>query len=177
MQLSEGHRRGQKRRQRAKVVKAAKAFKAKRDAEKRLKAFGERKSKEVYDPCGCGCDPYAGADLPDIQSALWHFCWSEALDPDLAIVGAGAAMYLHGLRGEVNDIDFFHPDLVGTPHRKVQFRGWELDFGGFALPPECLDFVVIGGVRVQSHSGLLAFYRRLNREKDQASIALLEQLV
>ena len=55
MKLSEGHRRGQKRRQRSKAVKAAKAAKAKKEAEKRLRAFvgfveGKRRVRVEYDP-------------------------------------------------------------------------------------------------------------------------------
>jgi len=114
----------------------------------------------------------------ELPKALAAFCRQEGLNPSEAIVGAGAAMYLHGLREEVNDIDFFHPRLVGTPHRKVFAFGWEFDFGGFNLPEECTEFVVLDdGLRVQSHAALLAFYRRLGREKDQASIAMLERLI
>ena len=112
-----------------------------------------------------------------LHDAVKTFCEGEGLDPSEAIVGAGAAMHLHGLREEVNDIDLFHPALVGTPHRKVWCEGFEFDFGGFALPPEMLEFVEIGGLRVSSLKALLAFYRRLNRKKDQTSIALLERLV
>ena len=112
-----------------------------------------------------------------LRDAVISFCVGEGIDPSEAIVGAGAAMHLHGLREEVNDIDLFHPALVGTPHRKVWCGGYEFDFGGFALPPKMLGYVEIGGLRVSSLSSLLAFYRYLNREKDQASIALLEQLV
>ena len=109
--------------------------------------------------------------------SLDDLCRSLGVDPSKAVVGAGAAMYLHGLREEINDIDFFHPDLVGTPHRKVLLNGWEFDFGGFALPSDCTEFVVLGGRRVQSKAALLAFYKRLNRAKDQGPIALLKKEV
>jgi len=106
--------------------------------------------------------------------ALDILCETLGVDPGKAVIGAGAAMYLHGLRKEVNDIDFYHEDLVGTPHRKAHVNGWEFDFGGKAWPPEMKEFVVIGGRRVQSKKALLSFYRVLNREKDQNSIKLLE---
>jgi hypothetical protein len=112
-----------------------------------------------------------------LHAAVKAFCEGEGLDPSKAIVGAGAAMFLHGLREEINDVDLFHPDLVGTPHRKVWYEGFEFDFGGFALPPEMTEYVEIEGLRVSSLEALLAFYRHLNREKDQTSIALLERLV
>ena len=116
-------------------------------------------------------------DKMSMGDAIRVFCAMEGIDPELAVVAAGGAMWKHGLRKEVNDIDLLHPQMAGRPNRHVWIGGWEVDSGGFPLPGECLDSVVIDGIRVQSPAALLAFYRRLNREKDQTSIALLERLV
>lgn len=116
-------------------------------------------------------------DKMSMGDAVRAFCAAEGIDPAAAVVAAGGAMWKHGLREEVNDIDLLHPQMAGRPNRHVWVGGWEVDSGGFALPSECMDSVVIDGVRVQSPKALLAFYRRLDREKDQRWIRILSSIV
>jgi superfamily II DNA or RNA helicase len=107
-----------------------------------------------------------------MKRALNRFAREQGVDPKKAMLVAGGAAYLHGFRDDVNDIDFFHPDLTGFV-KKQQGR-FEMD-GGPArdLPEEAKQWQRIGGMRVQTPEAMLAFYKRLNRPKDQEKIKSL----
>lgn len=108
-----------------------------------------------------------------IARAVEAFCKAHKLDPSKAIIVAGAAMHLHGLRPEVNDIDLLHPDLPAFI--KEHHGGFEIDAGpGGDLPASARQSEIIGGLRVQTLPAILAFYQRLNRPKDQQRIAFLK---
>ena len=119
----------------------------------------------------------AGSRVPKtkVARAVMNYLQRQNLDPDKAVVGAGAAMRMQGLRPDVNDIDLFHPDLPGMV--KDEQDGFEIDAGPAKdLPPETLRTVRSHGVNVQSPEALLSFYRHLNRPKDQPRIQMLSQM-
>ena len=112
--------------------------------------------------------------LKEIKTALWNFCKKRKLDPKKAILIAGGALYLHGLKDSMNDIDAVIPEI---PKIYEGYEGiFEMDIGsGENLSPEMLDYVTKNGLRVQSKKGALAFYKFMNRPKDQRWIKLLEK--
>lgn len=98
----------------------------------------------------------------------------------IPIVGAGSAMWLHGLRSDTRDIDLYLPTMgefhVESIHGGIEVDAhntWELS-EGLSERVE-LGATTIAGLRVMSLAELLETYRVLNRPKDQASIALLEK--
>ena len=108
----------------------------------------------------------------EMKKALRQFSRAQGINPNKAMLVAGGAAYLHGFRDDINDIDFFHPDLKGFVNE--QQGSFEMD-GGPArdLPPETKEWQRIGGMKVQTPKAMLAFYRRLNRPKDQEKIKFL----
>lgn len=96
------------------------------------------------------------------------------------IVGAGSAMWLHGLRSDTRDIDLYLPNMgefhVESVHNGIEVdahNSWELSEG---LSERVVKgATVIAGLRVMGLAELLETYRVLNRPKDQSSIALLEK--
>jgi len=96
------------------------------------------------------------------------------------IVGAGSAMWLHGLRSDTRDIDLYLPTM-GRFHMESVHDGIEIDaHNSWELSEGLTERVergatVIAGLRVMGLAELLETYRVLNRPKDQASIALLEK--
>ncbi len=109
-----------------------------------------------------------------MRAALEEFGESHGLDPDKAVIGAGGAMYLHGLRDEINDIDFFHPDL--NDWVKERIGGFDLDAGPRgSIPMVAFESERKNGLRVQTPEAMLAFYEFLDRPKDQATIKLLRE--
>ena len=74
---------------------------------------------------------------------------------------AGAA---HGLKPIMNDVDAIIPGKPDISEGYV--NGLELDIGGGPdFTAEMLEYEVKDGVRYQSLSAILAFYKMLNREK------------
>jgi hypothetical protein len=116
------------------------------------------------------------SDFSQIAAAVNTFCAQQGVDPKKAILIAGAAMHVHSLRPEVNDVDMLHPDLPGFV--KGQVDGFEMDAGpGIRLPTEAMEFIVIGGLRVQTLPAMLVFYEHLSRPKDQSRIEALRELL
>jgi hypothetical protein len=111
----------------------------------------------------------------NIAQAVQAFCKDHKLDPTKAVLMGGAAMHVHGMRQDINDIDMFHPDL--RSFTKGHYGGFEVDAGPVDhLPPKSRDSVMVSGLRVQSLPALLDFYQhapRMNRPKDQPHIAAL----
>ncbi len=100
--------------------------------------------------------------------------------PNGPIVGAGSAMWLHGLRSNIRDIDLYLPAMTEF-HVESVHNGVEVDaYNEWELSPGLSNRVVVGavvivGLRVMGLAELLDTYRALNRPKDQASIRLLEK--
>jgi hypothetical protein len=111
-----------------------------------------------------------------VRAAVKDFSRAHAVDPKKSVLIGGAAMYMHGLREDLNDIDVIHPDL--PEFSKSTHRGLELDAGpGSHMPGRAGESVKIRGFRVQSLPGLLDFYQDLNRPKDQPRIARLKEIL
>jgi hypothetical protein len=114
--------------------------------------------------------------VASLLQALEQFGKQHGVDSKKSILVAGGAAYMRGMRPDINDVDFIHHDLPGFIKQKS--GRFEMDGGpGRDLPPEALEYEVIDGVRVQTPKAMLAFYRALNRPKDQEKIKTLSQLV
>ena len=112
----------------------------------------------------------------EIREALDIFGKEQGLDSDKAMLIAGAALYMHGLKPIMNDIDAVLPGMKGITEGYV--NGLELDIGGGPdFTPEMLDYEVKEDVRYQSLPAILAFYKMLNREKDQVWIGKLSSMI
>ena len=110
----------------------------------------------------------------EIREALDIFGEQEGLDANKAMLIAGAALYMHGLKPIMNDVDAIIPGKPDISEGYV--NGLELDIGGGPdFTAEMLDYKVKEGVRYQSLSAILAFYKMLNREKDQVWIEKLSK--
>jgi len=111
-----------------------------------------------------------------IRAAVKDFSRAHGIDPKKSVLIGGAAMYVHGLRDDINDVDFLNPDL--PDFTKSVHRGFELDAGpGSHMPGRAGESVKIRGMQVQSLPGLLDFYQSLNRPKDQPRIARLKEVL
>lgn len=117
---------------------------------------------------------YHRSHAPFIHLALDLFLTPMGLDPGQSILVAGAAAYMHGLREDLNDIDFFHLGLRGMVEGTE--GPYALDGGpAVGMSQRCLDYAVIDNLRVQTIPAMLAFYQTLNRPKDQQKIRDLER--
>lgn len=112
----------------------------------------------------------------EIKEALDIFGKQQGLDASNAMLIAGAALYMHGLKPVMNDVDAIIPGKSDISEGYV--NGLELDIGGGPdFTPEMLEYEVKDGVRYQSLPAILAFYRMLNREKDQVWISKLSSMM
>jgi len=98
------------------------------------------------------------------------------------IVGAGSAMWLHGLRPNTRDIDLYLPTMDRF-HMESVHNGIEVDaHNSWELVEGLSERVVersktIEGLQVMGVRELLETYQALNRPKDQDSISLLAALM
>jgi len=114
--------------------------------------------------------------ISDIKSALDGYCKKLGLDPKKAYIVAGGAMYIHGLRDTMNDIDFIHEDL--KKFTKANYGMFEMDGGpGSNMSMASKRSKIIKGVRVQTPEAILSFYKGLNRPKDQEKIVLMTKYI
>ena len=128
-----------------------------------------------------------------IAEAMHAFCESKGIAPADFYVLAGAAMSLHGLRPgkPIRDIDAFVPGLP-TTHEKMTVEGIEIDAYNehkasadkarqfyFDHEKRMLsgEYVDIEGVKCMTIPMILELKLELNREKDQADIALLRSIL
>ena len=112
----------------------------------------------------------------EIREALDIFGEQQGLDANKAMLIAGAALYMHGLKPIMNDVDAIIPGKPDISEGYV--NGLELDIGGGPdFTAEMLDYEVKEGVRYHSLSAILAFYKMLNREKDQVWIEKLSKML
>ena len=112
----------------------------------------------------------------EIREALDIFGEAQGLESDRAMLIAGAALYMHGLKPIMNDIDAIIPGMQKITEGYV--NGLELDIGGGPdFTPEMLEYEVKDGVRYQTLPAILAFYKMLNREKDQVWISKLSSII
>ena len=110
----------------------------------------------------------------EMRDAIRGFSAKQKIDPEKAMLVAGGAGYMHGMRDEVNDLDFFHddlPDFVQEPYGRFDMDGGP----GKDLPEAAKQYQMMHGMRVQTPESMLAFYQRLNRPKDQEKIKMLKE--
>ena len=109
----------------------------------------------------------------EMRDAIRGFSAKQNIDPEKAMLVAGGAGYMHGMRDEVNDLDFFHDDLPGFVQEP--YGRFDMDGGpGKDLPDAAKQYQMMHGMRVQTPEAMLAFYQRLNRPKDQEKIKMLQ---
>jgi len=109
---------------------------------------------------------------------------SYGLTTKQLVVGGGGALVMFSVRKDTQDIDTFTSEFDRLPPmpshifenngRKVLVKEGE---GGvdFHAPDRSVKTMIRKGVRIESPEDLLAFYKRLNRPKDQVWIKALEE--
>lgn len=116
-----------------------------------------------------------------------NFIKFERLTNQEAIVGAGGAMVMLGLRESTEDIDMDVPEMVF--HRIVIKHGLETKkistscSNMLAKYDSVIDLhkssgvptMVVDGVRIWKPSFILQFKEKLNRDKDQKDISVLRE--
>ncbi len=109
----------------------------------------------------------------DVKEAIRQYSIEKNIDPNKALILAGGSLYFNGLKKTFSDIDFVHPDL--TKFEKKIINGYELDAGPGG---EIVEAARIShrkhGLNVQTPDAILAFYKQMNRPKDQEKIQLLQ---
>jgi len=112
-----------------------------------------------------------------IRRAVNEFEKKHKIARGKSLVLAGAALHLHGLRPDINDVDIVHPDL--TAYTKGMYANLEVDAGpGDHISERSLQSEKLHGVQVPTLDALLDFYQnnpRMNRPKDQVWIELLKK--
>lgn len=113
------------------------------------------------------------ATAKEVKKILHGYLKSKKLDPEKAVLLAGGSMYFHGMKDHISDIDFLHPDLPEM--FKKNMGKYELDGGpGKDANPEVWESQKKHGLKIQTPKALLAFYKMLNRPKDQEKIKFLQ---
>ena len=108
----------------------------------------------------------------ELREGLRAFGELHDFDPSQAILIAGAALYMHGFKKVLNDVDAVIPEMGDKVEGRI--KRLEFDLGsGDDFTPEMLQYVEKDGVKYQSLEAALAFYEMLNREKDQYWIQAL----
>lgn len=120
-----------------------------------------------------------GVSPASIHTAVEQFCAKHGVNPREALLVGGSALYAHGIRTDINDVDLVHNGLPGFIQE--EHGGLLIDGGpGGHLSPRMLDATMVRGLRVQTLPALLDFYKhapRMNRPKDQRWIQALEQAI
>jgi hypothetical protein len=126
--------------------------------------------------------------LSELQQNYWEFLDLFSLTAEEVIVGAGGAMVVHGLRNETEDIDVAvgcanFEKLAHLPFHYFPRGGKRILVREYKRllvdvhEDDDLTGEIKNGVNVHSLQKLLAFKLSLNREKDQADIAVLKRHV
>ena len=133
-------------------------------------------------------------NIDEIKHEIKVFCESECFPISKMVIGAGAALVLHGIREECHDIDVQTPDqyfaaLRDEGLKTVEFncgftgrtrkliRWGNIDIhreGEFFIDASEPEIVVIDGFHVHSVKTVYEMKKRLNREKDQKDLRLME---
>ncbi len=122
--------------------------------------------------------------VDELKQRYQLFLKKHVLTPEEAVVGAGGALCVLGLRDQTSDIDL---DVPSSVFKRLLGMGFPTHvFNGNVLVIEADEFidvhlkvstdpvVITEGVAHYSPQSVLAFKKRLNREKDQADIKALE---
>ena len=123
----------------------------------------------------------------EMLEQYFAFLEKENLEAKDVTIGAGGAMIMHGLRQETRDIDTDITDEVFAEIRRRGLPEKEIRPGVFVISyNEVIDLhrkeefdetQMIDGVCVSTLKSILALKRMLNREKDQADIAKIEEVI
>lgn len=123
----------------------------------------------------------------EMLEQYFSFLKKEGLKAEDVTIGAGGAMIMHGLREETRDIDTDIPDDVfaeirtrGLPEKEIRPGVFVISYNEVIDLHRKEDFdetEMIDGVCVSTLESILALKRMLNREKDQADIAKIEEAI
>ena len=123
----------------------------------------------------------------EMLEQYFSFLKKEGLKAEDVTIGAGGAMIMHGLREETRDIDTDIPDDVfaeirtrGLPEKEIRSGVFVISYNEVIDLHRKEDFdetEMIDGVCVSTLESILALKRMLNREKDQADIAKIEEAI
>jgi len=113
------------------------------------------------------------------------------LDPTQYIVLSGAAMVIHGIKEETNDIDIsvtnelyhkletkYQCELEKYDERtqsNIYYIDHILNFGTNFYDEK--KYVYIDGIRVQNIDGIIELKKKLNRAKDQIDLLKIEEFL
>ena len=120
-------------------------------------------------------DAARAAKAKEVRKAIAAFSKQRNIDPNEALLLAGGSMYFRGIKDDINDIDFTHPGLKDFTKQTV--GKYELDGGPGGMPADAYASDKLHGLNVQKPAAILAFYKFLNRPKDQQKIQMLNDLV
>jgi hypothetical protein len=123
----------------------------------------------------------------DIIQQYVYFIKAYLLDPSDFILGAGGAMVMHGLRKTTDDMDMTIPqnlfdELASTGRYKMsKFDDIDVIQWNTCIDlhkhTDDVDTCIINGVCCWTLQELLRFKLKLNRDKDQHDIMLLEKVI
>ena len=134
-------------------------------------------------------------NIDEIKHEVKVFCEAECFPVSKMVIGAGAALVLHGIREECHDIDVSTEDsyfaalrdeglktvefICGFTGRSRKLIRWDnIDIhreGEFFIDGPVPEIDVIDGFHVHSVKTVYEMKKRLNREKDQEDLRLMEQ--
>lgn len=131
--------------------------------------------------------------LEDIKRRITLFCKTEYFPMCKMRIGSGAALVMHGIRQECNDIDVEMPVIFFDIFKQDGLKCVEFQCGYTGTTRELLrignidihkegefftdepEIDVIDGFYVHSVKTVYEMKKRLNREKDQEDLRLIEQ--
>ena len=131
--------------------------------------------------------------VEDVKREVMEFARDKYASPMSLVIGAGAALVLHGLREECQDIDIEVEDYYFVPFKEEGMEVVEFQCGFTGKTREllryknidvhrCGEFVINGaetvmidGFCVHSVRTIYEMKKILNREKDQEDLRMMEK--
>ena len=130
--------------------------------------------------------------IEDVKREIMEFARNNYVSPMGLLIGTGAALVLHGLREECHDIDIevedyyflplkeegmevveFQCGLTGKTRELLRYENIDVHrYGEFVV--EDGELVAIDGFLVHSVPTVYEMKKRLNREKDQEDLRIME---
>jgi hypothetical protein len=134
-------------------------------------------------------------NIDEIKHEIKIFCEAECFPVAKMIIGAGASLVMHGIREECNDIDVeledsyfaslrdeglktveFTCGFTGRTRKLIRWANIDIHREGeFFVDAPKPEIDVIDGFHVHSVKTVYEMKKRLNREKDQKDLRLMEQ--
>lgn len=128
-----------------------------------------------------GIDPKHDWERSNIKKAIRKFMVTQGLPKDAPyVLGASAAMNVHGMPRNFDDLDLYVPGLKKKVDTKVD--GYKIDaspkfFNKSFARMAMKEKVDKGGISVMSLSSLLKMKEKMNRPKDQKDIKMIRKAI